>query len=286
MAAVPDFKKDHTERLERLTVTRIGEIFEKASEYDLFGTLKKGGAVIFPHSTVEVSGIFTAAAVNACLDSGADRILVIGCLHALTHEMDSARRRIAEGGSPEDEESWGIQGPGLKGRSDWEYEFSLLNFQFLWNYALRKKGGRPPELLMRYPFLAGGKPCAMPGIGELEELIMNDTVIVATMDPFHHGIGYGDAPDASFAPESGGLDLARKTIREGLDILESGDHWEYNTHCLTAKSDGRDVGQVLRHLVGPCKTEILGLVADDMHKMYGGISPTWVVGALIRIDKI
>ncbi len=286
MTAIPDFKKDHIERLNRLTEIQIREMFEKASEFDLCGTLKQGGAVIFPHSTVEVSGIFTAAAVNACLDSGADRVLVIGCLHALTDEMDSARRRVAEGKSPEGEEMWGIQGPGLKSRSEWENEFSLLNFQFLWNFALRKRGIRPPELIMRYPFLAGGKPQAMPGIGELEELVIRDAVIVATMDPFHHGIGYGCAPASSFAPESGGLDLARKVIREGLDIFESGDHAAYNRHCVTAKSDGRDVGQVLRHLVGPCKTEILGLVSDDMHQMYGGISPTWVAGALIRVCKL
>jgi hypothetical protein len=283
--AIPDFKKDHTERQRKLTEAQIDNIFDKASVYDLSGTLRNGGSVIFPHSTIEVSGVYTAAAVNACLDSGADRVLVIGVLHALTGEMNEARIRVANGGRPEDEDLWGVQGPGLKGRSEWKKEFSLLNFLFLWNIAVSRRRIRPPELIMRFPYLAGGRPEAMPGIGELEDIALKDAVIVATMDPFHHGIGYGDKPENSFYPETGGFDLARKRIREGLDILERGDYPAYNRHCVEAKSDGRDAGQVLRHLLGPVKAEILDIVSDDMTEMYGGVSPTWVAGALIELKR-
>ena len=283
MGRIPDFKKDHTDRLNRLTEKEIDGFFLQAEIWDLSKAVKDGGAVIFPHSTVEVCGAMTAAAVSAVLDSGAEKVLVIGCLHALTDEMNKARVRVAEGGDPADEELWGIQGPGLKGRSEWENEFSLLNFQFLWDCALRQRGIKAPELVMRYPYLAGGKLEVMPGIKELEMLVSEGCAVVATMDPFHHGIGYGDAPERSLSPEKGGFELARKVIRQGLDIFESGDHFAYNRHCVEAKSDGRDVGQVLRHLIGNCKAEILDVVFDDMTDMYGGIPPTWVAGALIEV---
>jgi hypothetical protein len=281
---MPDFKKDHTERMNRLTKNEIEIFFRQAEKWHLSETLRKGGAVIFPHSTIGECGAMTAAAVKACLDSGTEKVIVIGCLHALTDEMDGARKRVAEGGRPEIESLWGIQGPGLSGRREWESEFSLLNFLFLWEYAVKKRGGIAPELVIRYPFLAGGKPQALPGIKDLEASV-KDAVVVATMDPFHHGIGYGDRAENSYYPEKGGLDLARKRIRDGLDIFETGDYAAYNRHCVEAKSDGRDVGQILRHIIGPCKTKILGLIADDMHEMYGGIAPTWVAGALIKASK-
>jgi hypothetical protein len=281
---IPDFKKDHSDRHKRLSETQIDSFFKQAEKWDLSDTLKKGGAVIFPHSTIEVCGAFTAAAVNACLDSGADRVIVIGVLHALTDELNQARIRVSDGKDPAEEELWGIQGPGLNGRREWENEFSLLNFQFLWNYAVSIRGIRPPELVMRYPYLAGGKPESMQGIEELEKM-SRDSVVVATMDPFHHGIGYGDLPENSFEPEKGGLDLARRSIEEGLDILSKGEYRTYNRHCVNAKSDGRDVGQVLRYLIGPCGGNILGLVSDDMSEMYGRIKPTWVAGALIQINN-
>lgn len=284
MGRIPDFKKDHTDRLNRLTEGDVDGFFCKAEKWDSSKAVKDGGAVIFPHSTVGVCGAMTAAAVNAVLDSGADKVLVIGCLHALTDEMNKARARVAEGGDPADEEFWGIQGPGLKGRTEWENEFSLLNFQYLWDCALRQRGIKAPELVMRYPFLAGGRPDLMPGIKELGMLVSEGCAVVATMDPFHHGIGYGDPPERSLPPENGGLDLARQAVRQGLDILESGDYYAYNRHCVEFKSDGRDVGQVLRHLVGKCRAKILDLAADDMTDMYGGVPPTWVAGALILVS--
>ena len=146
---IPDFKKDHTERQKRLSEAQINKIFRQAEKWDLSETLRQGGSVIFPHSTIEVSGIYTAAAVNACLDSGADRVIVLGVLHALTDELNQARIRVADGGKPEDEIFWGIQGPALKGRREWENEFSLLNFQFLWDCAVRIRGIRAPKLVMR-----------------------------------------------------------------------------------------------------------------------------------------
>ena len=103
------------------------------------------------------------------------------------------------------------------------------------------------------------------------------------MDPFHHGLGYGEPPETALFPDMGGLDLARRRINEGLALLQLGDYWGYNQHCVSAKSDGRDAGQVLRYLRGPLQGHILDLVWEDMAPEYHSPDPTWVAGALIEL---
>jgi hypothetical protein len=208
--------------------------------------------------------------------------LVIGVLHALTQELEEARVRVAQGSDVTQERSWGVQGSGLDGRQDWRDEFSLLNFQFLWQEEINRRGITGPELVIRYPYLSGGRPDILPGIEELQDIVRH-AVVVATADPFHHGIGYGDPPEKSLAPEEGGLELARQRIEEGLELLWVGDYWGYNQHCVDAKSDARDVGQVLRYLLGPLEGHILDIVSDDMTGPYHKPAPTWVAGALIEL---
>ncbi len=136
-------------------------------------------------------------------------------------------------------------------------------------------------MIERFPYLAGGKPEALPGIEALMK-IASDAVIVSTADPFHHGVGYGDKPEDSRHPHAGGLELARKTIEEGIKILSRGDYWGYNQHCIHAKSDARDAGQVFRFLRGPMDGHILDLVYSDAAELYKAPPPTWVAGALIE----
>jgi len=279
---LPDFKA--TAELSQRRLGREGTVrlLEAGRAWTLDPVLLGGGAVIFPHVSLKVCGHHTAAAVHACLDSGADRVLVLGVLHALSDELEQARVRVAEGGDPSAEDSWGVQGPSLSGRTDWTSEFSLLNFLFLWHEETMRRGIEGPELILRYPYLAGGRPGDLPGIEELER-ISRDSVVVATADPFHHGIGYGDTADEALAPGDGGLELARRRIEEGLALLGAGDHWGYNRHCVDARSDARDVGQVLRHLLGPVSGRVLDLVADDMSAAYEAPAPTWVAGALMEL---
>ncbi len=172
-------------------------------------------------------------------------------LHALTPALDDARKRVADGGDPSREESWGIQGPECEGREDWRAEFSVDAFIFLWER-------------------------------ELEQLT-DGAVLVATADPFHHGIGYGDAPEEALPADDRGLVLARHSIEQGLAILARGDHAAYNRHCVEAKSDARDVGQVVRHLTGQVAGVVHELVTADMTEAYGAEPPTWVAGALIGL---
>jgi hypothetical protein len=137
---------------------------------------------------------------------------------------------------------------------------------------------------MRYPNLAGGHPEMLPGFEEVEE-IAQDAAVVATMDPMHHGIGYGDPPKSALAPESGGSELARSRISEGMALICSGDYQTYIDHCTACRSDGRDVGQLLLCLRSPEQFEILDLIADDMTGPYNSPPPTWVAGALVKLMR-
>lgn len=280
---LPDFKTKAAQEHTRLGEEGARRLLDAGRAWNLAPTLQAGGAVIFPHVGIEICGRQIAAAVHACLDSGARRVLVIGVLHALTLELDEARVRVARGGDVTQEPCWGIQGPGLERRQDWRDEYSLSNFLFLWQAEVKRRGIAGPELIVRYPCLAGGRPHILPGIQELQDIV-RDAVVVATMDPFHHGIGYGEPPETALYPDKGGLDLARRRIEEGLALLKVGDYWGYNQHCVSAKSDARDVGQVLRYLRGPLDGRILDLVWEDMTAMYHKPAPSWVAGALIELS--
>ena len=271
------YRREHQEIGEDGTL----ELLEKGREWDCSDTLAAGGILVFPHAGVTDCGHQIAATVHACLDSGANRVLVVSVLHAFTDEMQDARVRVADGEDPSNFRHWGIQGPGLDGLQNWQHDHVLMSWRHLWQAETQRRGIEGPEVIERFPYLAGGKPADLPGIEELVE-IAEDAVIVSTADPFHHGIGYGDPPEKSFDPHKGGLDLARKTIQEGIEILGRGDYWGYNQHCVEAKSDARDAGQVFRYLRGPMEGRILDLSYSVADELYKAPPPTWVAGALIE----
>jgi hypothetical protein len=281
---IPDFKSQAAQTHKQLSADEIQRILDAGQTWDFAPTLQAGGSIIFPHAGIKVCGHHIAAAVHACLNCGADRVLVIGVLHALTQELQDARVRVSLGADVTQEASWGIQGPGLAGREDWLGEFSLSHFTFLWEETIKRLGIQGPDLLIRYPYLAGGRPFILPGIEELQQIVADGAVVVMTADPFHHGIGYGDTPQDSRFPEEGGIELAQKRIEEGLKMIEMGDYWGYNQHCANvAKSDARDAGQVVRYLLGPLSGKIHDIVWEDMAPLYKKPDPTWVTGALIEL---
>jgi len=275
------YKREHEELGEEGTL----DLLEKGRQWDLSGILRDGGVIVFPHAGVKDCGHHVAAAVHACLDSGASRVLVVSVLHALIDEMEQARRNVAAGGDPAKEASWGIWGPGLPGREDWRQDHVLTSWRHFWKAETNRRGVQGPEVIERFPYLAGGHPEKLPGIEELVELA-KDAVIVSTADPFHHGIGYGTPPEQALYPHEGGLELARKTIEEGIAILEKGDYWGYNQHCVTAKSDARDAGQVFRYLRGPLKGRIVDMSYSEADDLYESPKPTWVAAPLVAWEKI
>lgn len=271
------YRAEHDAMGERGTLERL----EQARRWNLAPTLQNGGVLVFPHAGVLDCGHQIAACVNAALDSGADRVVVVSVLHAFTDEMEDARIRVANGEDPAQFPFWGIQGPGVEGREEWQGDHALMSWRHFWNAEIKRRGGRGPEMIERYPYLAGGKPENLPGIEELARLAEN-AVIVSTADAFHHGIGYGTSPAESLQPHEGGLELARKTIEQGIEILGRGDYWGYNQHCVRAKSDARDAGQVFRFLRGPMQGQILDLTYTDASDLYHQPKPTWVAAALMQ----
>ena len=259
---------------------------EEARQWDLSGTLREGGVAVFPHAGVLDCGHQIAACVHAALDSGADRVVVISVLHAFTNEMEEARIRVANGGDVTKEKFWGIQGTGIDGeRQEWRGDHALVSWRHFWDAETTRRGikgtAKEPELIERYPYLAGGRPQDLPGVDELARLA-EDAAIVSTADAFHHGIGYNTPPEEAHHPDEAGLALARKTLQEGIDLLEAGDYWGYNGHCVRAKSDARDAGQLFRYLRGPMTGKILDLTYTDATGMYNAPPPTWVAAALFE----
>lgn len=256
------------------------DLLERARRWHLAPVLDAGGVLVFPHAGVADCGHQIAAVAQACLESSTDRVLVISVLHAFSDEMEQARVRVANGEDPAQFPFWGIQGPGLAGREEWRQDHALTSFRYFMAAESSLRGVKAPHVVERYPYLAGGHPERLPGIEELGKIAL-DSVVVSTADPFHHGIGYGDPPENALHPHQGGLELALETVQEGIQLLERGDYWGYNQHCVRAKSDARDAGQVFRFLCGPMQGKIQDLTYSDATELYRQPAPTWVAAALI-----
>src|SRR5689334_10621377 len=109
------YRREYAELGEQGTLDHL----ERGKKFHLSDTLKNGGVLVFPHTGAKDCGYQVAACVQACLDSGADQVLVISVLHAFTDDMEQARRRVAAGGDFRQEASWGIQGPGIPGADNY-----------------------------------------------------------------------------------------------------------------------------------------------------------------------
>lgn len=256
-------------------------LLDEARRWDLSETVAAGGVLVFPHAGVKECGHQIAAAVNACLDSGVERVVVISVLHAFTEEMEQARIRVSRGGDPAQEGQWGIQGPGIDGPDTWQHDHALISWRHFWAAETARRGVKGPEVIERYPWLAGGEPERLPGFDELARLC-EGAAVVSTEDPFHHGIGYGDPDFVARFPEEGGLEMARRSIEKGIGVLAAGDYWGWNQHCVVGKSDARDAGAVFRHIRGPMAGRIVDLTWSDASELYKSPPPTWVAAALVE----
>jgi hypothetical protein len=116
--------------------------------------------------------------------------------------------------------------------------------------------------------------------------IAESAVIVTTGDQFHHGIGHGTPPKDAHEVEPDGLSAARSSMEEGMRLIERGDYWGYNQHCVIAKSDDRDVAQLFRYLRGPLQGTLLEIGYSDMTELYDQPSPTWAGGGFMKFERI
>lgn len=269
---------------EALGIDGTHQMLDHAAEtWDLSGPLSAGGVITFAHVGVADCGVHVAAAVNAALDSGADTVLAISVLHAFTEEMESARREVATGGAPSAHPTWGIQGPGLDFRDEWKGDHAMRSLRHFWTAETERRGITGRRLVERYPYLAGGRPGDLPNLDETAGLA-EDAVILATGDQFHHGIGYGMSAEESLHAEEGGLERARMSMEAGIALIEEGDYWGYNQHCVEARSDDRDVSQLFRFLRGPMRGRLLEIGWSDSTELYQQPPPTWAGGGFIVFE--
>lgn len=260
-------------------------MLDEARRWDLSQTLADGGVITFAHVNVGDCGIHVAAAVNAALDTGADTVLAMSVLHAFTEEMELARRDVSSGGgSPSDHPTWGIQGPGLDFRDEWQGDHAMRSLRHFWEAETRRRGIFDRRLIERYPFLAGGKPEELPNIEETAALA-EDAVIVATGDQFHHGIAYGTPEGEALDMKPEGLIAARQSMETGIALVDAGDYWGYDQHCVVAKSDDRDAAQLYRFLRGPLEGSLIDIGASDATDLYDAPAPSWAAGGFIEFRK-
>jgi len=260
-------------------------LLDEARRWDLSKTLADGGVVTFAHVNVADCGIHVAAAVNGALDSGADTVLAISVLHAFTEEMELARRDVSSGGgSPSNHPTWGIQGPGLVFRDEWQGDHAMRSLRHFWEAETRRRGITGRRLVERYPFLAGGKPGDLPNIDDVATTA-ESAVILATGDQVHHGIAYGTPKEDALDMEPEGLIAARRNMEAGIALIDAGDYWGYDQHCVAAKSDDRDAAQLYRFLRGPLEGTLLDIGASDATELYDQPAPSWAAGGFIEFTK-
>jgi hypothetical protein len=243
------------------------------------------GMVVFPHTYLHSCGAFIAAAVHAALDSGADQVLAIGVLHSLTPHMLQARMEERAKKRISDTSLRGVHGPEISSGAYWQAEYSLLSFLFLWNEEVKRRGGKAPKLVTRYPYLANRSPETLPGVHELEAL-SKDSAIVMTADFCHNGVAYGHSKEATIGFGEHTEKMAEEYISSHLKILQEGDFDAYYQDCIRIYSDAYDVGCMSYHLRGGLRSEILDLAIVDVAPLFEGApTPSWVAASLVAMHN-
>lgn len=245
--------------------------------------LRRGEALVFPHTRMAVTGHLTAAVARAVVRSGADEVLALGVLHG-GREEDAKRVKRARSGDPVARGA--LRRVHRREDAVCAEEFSLDNFEALLALASAREGKKPPRVVARYPFLVGDDPARLPGLDDVIRLAEH-MPIVATTDPLHHGAGYGTPERARRAErDESTMVFARFTIQKQLDMLLGAKWIAFQQLADLVRSDFRDTGPVLaRALPGAAERrgEILELHLVDYADALQAEPPTWVAGPLMRI---
>ncbi|MEO6651694.1 MAG: hypothetical protein ABIP17_03450 [Ilumatobacteraceae bacterium] len=278
MDSAAAWKQFYRSERDRLGLASLQALVDAADPLDV----KPGtGAVVVPHTRIEVTGGQIARAVATVLDSGADRVLALGVLHG-ARRADRERVAAARAGDADARrELRGVHDErGLASE-----EFSLDGFTELLTSAARRIG-RSIDIVCRYPFLVGDEPDSLPGFDELERLVSDGAFLIATTDPIHHGHAYGTAADRCLDPDDAAtIDLAETMIGEQLDALVDHRFGAFQQLTASHQSDFRDTGPVTASLLGAGFThEIDDLALVDYSSALEAETPSWVAGALITMS--
>lgn len=242
--------------------------------------LRPGGAIVVPHTRMEVTGHQIAAAVATVLASGVDRVLALGVLHGARR---TDRNRVADARSGDAEARAELRGIHDEAGLATE-EFSLDGFTELLELAA-DAAGRTVELVRRYPFLVGDDPATLPGLDELTRTLADGAMLVVTTDPIHHGHAYDTVPDrCRDADDPSTIVAARAAIDEQFAALS--DHRFRDFVGLTEmhRSDFRDTGPTMAMLLDHgFDTVVHELALVDYADALDAASPSWVAGALATV---
>ncbi|HEX6657457.1 MAG TPA: hypothetical protein VF065_05210 [Ilumatobacter sp.] len=270
------WKQFYAEERERLGRDRLLAMVDEAERLDV----RDGGAIVIPHTRIEVTGNQIAVAVATVLASGAERVLALGVLHG-ARRADRDLVAAARAGD-------GDAIATLRGVHD-EHglaaeEFSLDGFLEMLTLAA-DRAGRSMEVARRYPFLVGEEPASLDGLEELEQLVGDGALLVATTDPVHHGYAYGTAPSECLDPEDPRtMAVARSAIGDQLGALSDHRFGDFAQLTEQHRSDFRDTGPTLAQLVGRgFASEIHDLALVDYADVLEAARPSWVAGALVTI---
>ena len=156
------WKQYYAAERERLGRDALLAMVDRVSPLDV----DEGGAIVIPHTRIEVTGDQIASAVATVLGSDADRVLALGVLHGARRSdrvlVDAAHAGDGDARAPlrrvHDEDGLAAE------------EFSLDGFMEMLTLAA-DRAGRSVEVVRRYPFLAGDDPSSLAGIDELERIV-------------------------------------------------------------------------------------------------------------------
>lgn len=261
---------------DRLGAGALNRLLDAASPLDH----DPAGAVIVPHTRLEVTGHQIADAVATVIASGADRVLALGVLHG-ARRADRDQVAAARAGDA-------AAAAALRGVHD-EHglaaeEFSLDAFVELLALAAARVG-RSIEVVRRYPFLVGTDPVSLPDVDELEGIVADGAFLVATTDPIHHGHAYGTPPLECRDPHDiATIDAARTAIDAQFAALSAGSYGEFAQLTERVRSDFRDTGPTVAHLVGTgFGSRIHDLALVDYAAALHAEAPSWVAAALVTV---
>jgi hypothetical protein len=276
-----EWKTFYAHEREKLGDVGIAERLDRAPEV----ALPAGGALVFPHTMLSVTGHLTAAVARAVVRSGADEVLAVGVLHGGRRSQADLVKR-ARGG-----EQVARQALRKIHAGDDPFcaeEFSLDNFVALLELAARREGKKTPRVHAYYPFLVGDDPERLPGMADVSKLAERMPV-VGTTDPIHHGHGYGTALEALRRESDEATQTwARECIQTQLDMITRGQWSAFARLCAEVRSDFRDVGPVLGWLArrgGAPRGSIVELHLVDYAEVLDIDAPTWVAGPLLMVDR-
>lgn len=277
MRTAHEWKRYYADERLRLGEHGLRALLDRAEPLDVDRTT---GAIVVPHTRLDVTGDQVAAAVATVLASGADRVLALGVLHG-ARRSDHDRVAAARAGDP-------VALVQLRGVHDETglaaEEFSLDAFGELLALGAAATG-RSVEVVRRYPFLVGDDPSTLPGLDDLVETLADGAALVVTTDPIHHGVGYATPPDECRpADDPATVAAARAAIVEQFDALSEGRFADFVASTETHRSDFRDTGPTMAALVGPgFETTLHALELVDYADALAAPRPSWVAGALATV---